>query len=59
VGGMIEVRKYRKADGFITRYWAVYVDGDLLAVMLYRKGAEAVADMLMRGRCRKEAGDAA
>jgi hypothetical protein len=56
---MIEVRKYRKADGFITRYWAVYVDGDLLAVMLYRKGAEAVADMLMRGRCRKGAGHAA
>ena len=56
---MIEVKKYRKVDGYVTRYWAVYVDGDLLAVMLYRKGAQAVADMLMRGRQRKEAGDAA
>lgn len=56
---MIEVKKYRKHDGYVTRYWAVYVDGDLLAVMLYRKGAQAVADMLMHGRQRKEAGDAA
>lgn len=56
---MIEVMKYRKADGFTTRYWAVYVDGDLLAVMLYRKGARAVADLLMRERHRKEGRDAA
>jgi hypothetical protein len=28
-------------------------------VVLYRKGALAIADMLMRGRYRKEAGDAA
>jgi len=51
---MIEIRKYRH-----TRFWAVYVDGGLLAVVVYRKGAEAIADMLMRMRARKEAGDAA
>jgi hypothetical protein len=56
---MIEVKPYLKPDGYRTRYWAVYVDGELLAVVLYRKGAEAIADMLMRGRYRKEAGDAA
>ena len=39
----VEVTRYRKSDGWPTRYWAVIVDGDLLAVTLYRKGAEAVA----------------
>ena len=39
----VEVAKYRKPDGFATRYWSVIVDGELLAVTLYRKGAEAVA----------------
>ena len=39
----VEVRKYLKADGFPTRYWSVVLDGELLAVTLYRKGAEAVA----------------
>ena len=39
----VEVEKYRKADGFPTRYWSVVLDGELLAVTLYRKGAEAVA----------------
>jgi len=43
----VEVRRYRKTDGYPTRYWAVYVDRELLAVVLYRKGAEAVADRLM------------
>ena len=45
---MIEVKPYLKADGYRTRYWAVYVDGELLAVVLYRKGAQAIADMLTR-----------
>ena len=40
---MIEVRKYRR-----TRFWAVYVDERLLAVVVYRKGAEAIAVMLAR-----------
>ena len=39
---MIEIRKYRR-----TRFWAVYVDGCLLAVVVYRKGAEAVVRKLM------------
>ena len=51
---MIEIRKYRQ-----TRFWAVYVDGELLAVVVYRKGARAVADMLLKMRLRKESTDAA
>ena len=51
---MIEIRKYRQ-----TRFWAVYVDGELLAVVVYRKGARAVADMLLTMRQRKESTDAA
>ena len=51
---MIEVRKYRH-----TRFWAVYVDGKLLAVTVYRKGAMAIADLLMKTHLRKEDGDAA
>ena len=39
----VEVTRYRKPDGYATRFWAVIVDGDLLAVTVYRKGAEAVA----------------
>jgi hypothetical protein len=42
----IEVAKYRKPDGWPTRYWAVFVNGNLLAVTLYRKGALAVAAAL-------------
>ena len=38
-----EVTRYRKPDGYQTRYWAVTVNGDLLAVTVYRRGAEAVA----------------
>ena len=56
---MIEVRRYRKPNGCETRYWGVYVDGTLLAVVLYRKGARAVADMLVSLRTGKEAGRAA
>jgi len=41
--GMIEVKKYRQ-----TRFWAVYVDGELLAVVVYRKGAQAIADHLIQ-----------
>ena len=39
----VEVTRYRKADGYATRYWSVTVNGALLAVTVYRKGAEAVA----------------
>ncbi len=51
---MIEIRKYRH-----TRFWAVYVDGGLLAVVVYRKGAKAIVDMLRKMRFRKKAEDAA
>jgi hypothetical protein len=57
--GMIEIRKYRKPDGYATRYWAVYVDGELLAVVLYRKGARAIADLILSTRAGKAASDAA
>lgn len=55
---MIEVKPYHKPDGYRTRHWAVYVDGELLAVVLYRKGAVAIAEMLMKNRTGK-ASDAA
>lgn len=42
----VEVTRYRKPDDYATRYWAVLVDGDLLAVTVYRKGALAVARAL-------------
>lgn len=42
----VEVAKYRKPDGYLTRYWSVLVNGELLAVTLYRKGALAVAAAL-------------
>ncbi len=51
---MIEVRKYRH-----TRFWAVYIDGELLAVVVYRKGARAISDMLLKMHQPKETTDAA
>ncbi len=50
---MIEVKKYRE-----TRFWAVYVDGELLAVVVYRKGARAIAEMIQSKRNGKGAMDA-
>ena len=34
---MITVKRYRK-----TRFWAVYEDGELVCVTVYKKGANAV-----------------
>jgi hypothetical protein len=51
---MIEVKKYRQ-----TRFWAVYVDGELLAVVVYRKGAMAIAERLILAGAGKEADHAA
>ncbi len=42
----VEVTRYRKPDGYASRYWAVWVDGELLAVTLYRRGAVAVANLI-------------
>ena len=39
----VEVTRYCKADGYVTRYWSVRINGELLVVTVYRKGAEAVA----------------
>ncbi len=51
---MIEIRKYR-----CTHHWAVYVDGELLAEVVYRKGAVAIAEMIRKIQFTKEAEDAA
>jgi hypothetical protein len=56
---MIEIKPYHKPDGYRTRHWAVYVDGELLAVVLYRKGAQAIADLILSSRAGKAASDAA
>lgn len=56
---MIEIKRYRKPDGYPTRYWGIYVDGELLAVVLYRKGAQAIANMILTTRAGKEAERAA
>ena len=56
---MIEIKRYRKPDGYVTRFWGIYVDGELLAVVLYRKGAQAIADLILNTRAGKEADDAA
>jgi hypothetical protein len=37
-GGSVLVTRYRDS-----RYWAVWRGGELLAVVVYKKGAEAVA----------------
>jgi hypothetical protein len=38
-----EVTRYQTPGGRRTRFWAVMLDGELLAVTVYRKGARAVA----------------
>ena len=43
----ITVSRYRKEDGYTTRYYAIHLDGTLLAVTVFRKGAEAVRAKLM------------
>ena len=42
----IEITRYLKPDGYATRYWSVMVNGELLVVTVYRKGAEAVAQAI-------------
>jgi hypothetical protein len=37
--GQVTIKKYR-------RFWAVYVDSDLLALVVYKRGANAVKDLL-------------
>jgi hypothetical protein len=46
---MIHISHYNR-----TRYWAVYLDGELLAVTVYKKGAVAIAQALARHGYRLE-----
>jgi hypothetical protein len=46
---MIQISHYNS-----TRYWAVYLDGELLAVTVYKKGAVAIAHALARHGYRLE-----
>jgi len=52
---VVTIARYRKPDGYETRFWAVYVDGELLAVVVYRKGAEAVRKMVLEARAARVA----
>lgn len=38
----IEIGHYRRS-----RHWAVWIDSELLAVVCYRKGAEAIRETLL------------
>ena len=38
---MIKIQKYPDS-----RYWAIIVDGDMLALTVYKKGAEAIKNVL-------------
>lgn len=46
----VTVAPYTKPDGYRTRFWAVYIDGELLAVTLYRRGADAVVSAITNPR---------
>lgn len=41
-----EKRPYFAKGGYATRFWAIYLNGELLAVTVYRKGAIAIAQKL-------------
>jgi hypothetical protein len=45
-GGDIIVTQYFAKGGYATRFWAIYLNGELLAVTVYRKGALAIAQKL-------------
>jgi hypothetical protein len=42
----IIVTRYFAKGGYATRFWAIYLNGELLAVTVYRKGAIAIAQKL-------------
>ena len=42
----IIVTRYFAMGGYATRFWAIYLNGELLAVTVYRKGAIAIAQKL-------------
>ena len=47
---VVTIARYRKPDGYETHSWVVLLDGELLAVTVYRKGAEAVRRMVLEAR---------
>ena len=42
----IIVTRYFAKGGYATRFWAIYLNCELLAVTVYRKGAIAIAQKL-------------
>ncbi|MEZ5275521.1 MAG: hypothetical protein R3F07_03970 [Opitutaceae bacterium] len=40
----IEIRRYKR-----TRFWAVYVSNELLAVVVYKRGAESIVKAISVG----------
>lgn len=42
----LTISPYHKGDGWKTRYWAVHIGEELLAVVVYKKGARAVVEKL-------------
>ena len=42
----IIVTRYFAKGGYTTRFWAIYLNGELLAVTVYRTGALAIAQKL-------------
>ena len=47
----IIVTRYFAKGGYATRFWAIYLNGELLAVTVYRKGAIAIAQKLAETFC--------
>lgn len=43
----ITVGRYKPGGGYTTRFFAIHLDGILLAVTVYKKGAEAVRSKLL------------
>lgn len=51
---MIELKRYRKPDGYPTRHWGIYVDGELLAGVLHWKGGAGDCGFYPHHTCRKD-----
>ena len=48
---MIKIEKYKN-----TRNWAVWIDKKLLAVVCYKKGAQAIKDLITHGETSRRPG---
>jgi len=40
----IEIRRYK-----MTRFWAVYISNELLAVVVYKRGAQSIVNAISAG----------